>query len=196
MEELKARPPYVSFETRAVEDRAASVDAGHYVAKDEIYAIITPAGSKDRTERVASEWFEQLAEQVRQERFPAEWLRSYKAMFKEWQEGNEPAVDGTDVRHWSVASPAQVAMLLNFKVRTVEDLSVANEETIGRLGMGARALKQRAIDWLAASKDSGKLTETVSSLRNENAALKERNEVLEARVKELEALASAAPKKL
>ena len=43
---MQARPPYVQFEMRAVEDRQASIDAGHYVAKDVAYAIITPAGSR------------------------------------------------------------------------------------------------------------------------------------------------------
>ena len=30
----QARPPYVQFELRAVEDRNASLEAGHYIAKD------------------------------------------------------------------------------------------------------------------------------------------------------------------
>ena len=129
----EARPPYVTFELRAVEDREASIAAGHFVAKDVAYAIITPQGSKDRIERVAAEWFSQLEQQSREDRFPSEWLRAFKAAFKDWQEGHEPAVNGTDVRNWPAASPAQVKALLDVKVRTVEDLAAANEETIGRL---------------------------------------------------------------
>lgn len=66
----EARPPYVMFETRAVEDRAASLEKGHYVTRDVDYAIITPMGSKDRTERVIKEWFDQLQQQVAEGRFP------------------------------------------------------------------------------------------------------------------------------
>lgn len=35
----EARPPYVTFEFRAEEDRAASIEAGHYVSKDVAYAL-------------------------------------------------------------------------------------------------------------------------------------------------------------
>ena len=196
----EARPPYVTFELRAVEDRAASIEAGRYVAKDVAYAIITPQGSKDRIERVAEEWFAQLEQQAREDRFPGEWLRAFKSAFKDWQEGHEPAANGTDVRNWPAASPAQVKALLDVKVRTVEDLAVANEETIGRLGMGGRALKARAAEWLASASDTGKQAESLAALKAENADLKSRNDSLEAQVRELaakvEAIEKAGPKKL
>jgi hypothetical protein len=50
-DELK--PPYVRFEVRSVEDRTASIESGHYVGKDVIFAIVTPAGTRDRIEREA-----------------------------------------------------------------------------------------------------------------------------------------------
>ena len=33
-EVMNAAPPYVKFEWRAVEDRNASIEGGHYVARD------------------------------------------------------------------------------------------------------------------------------------------------------------------
>ena len=196
----EARPPYVTFELRAVEDREASIAAGHFVAKDVPYAVITPQGSKDRIERVAEEWFAQLEQQSREDRFPSEWLRAFKAAFKDWQEGHEPAVNGTDVRNWPAASPAQVKALLDVKVRTVEDLAAANEETISRLGMGGRALKARAVEWLNSAASTGKQAESLAALKAENADLKSRNETLEAQVRELaakvEVIEKAGPKKL
>lgn len=196
----EARPPYVIFELRAVEDREASITAGHYVAKDVPYAIITPQGSKDRIERVAEEWFAQLEQQSREDRFPSEWLRAFKSSFKDWQEGHEPAVNGTDVRNWPAASPAQVKALLDVRVRTVEDLASANEETISRLGMGGRALKARAVEWLASASSTGKQAEVLSALKAENADLKSRNYSLEVQLRDLaarlEALEKPGPKKL
>lgn len=196
----EARPPYVIFELRAVEDREASIAAGHFVAKDVPYAIITPQGSKDRIERVAEEWFSQLEQQSRENRFPSEWLRAFKSSFKDWQEGHEPAVNGTDVRNWPAASPAQVKALLDVRVRTVEDLASANEETISRLGMGGRALKARAVEWLASAFSTGKQAEVLSALKAENADLKSRNDSLEAQLRDLaarlEALEKPGPKKL
>ena len=179
------RPPYVMFEVRGVEDREASQEAGHYVAKNVNFAIITPQGSKDRIERNADEWLAMLADQAAQDRFPVEWLRSFKTAYAEWKDGLEPTLNGTDIRNWPAASPAQVQMLLQSRLRTVEDLAAANEEAIGRLGMGGRALKSKAQEWLASAVDVGKQAEAVAALKAENADLKARNESLESQLKTL-----------
>ena len=183
--QMENRPPYVSFERRGEEDRDASNTAGHYVAKDVNYAIITPQGSKDRIERNAEEWLEMLEAQASQDRFPREWVRQFKSMYEDWKAGNEPALNGTDVRNWPVASPANVQMLLQARLRTVEDLAQANEEAIGRLGMGGRALKAKAQEWLASSNDIGKQSEALVALKAENADLKARNTSLETQLKTL-----------
>lgn len=182
----EARPPYVQFELRPVEDRAASQAAGHYVAKDVAYAIVTPAGSRDRHEKIAEEWLENMADQVRQERLPAEWLAHYRALYKAWKEGREAPENGTSIRNWPVASPAQIETLLNLRIRTVEDLATCNEEAIARMGMGGRALKQKAIDWLAAASSNGKDVEAITALRADFEALKLKAERLELRNAELE----------
>lgn len=179
------RPPYVSFELRAVEDRTNSIEAGHYCSKDVPFVLITPAGSKDRIEREAEDWFQYLQSQVHAERFPAEWYRAYKHAYEEWAKGNEPVLDGTDVRNWPAASPAQVKTMLNWNVRTVEDMARANAETLQRLGMGAAALKEKAVQWLASAKSVGEVSEKMAALVTENAALKAQVESLQAKVKNL-----------
>jgi hypothetical protein len=87
--EQQVRPPYVTFEVRSVEDRAASMTAGHFVGKDVNYAIVTPSGSKDRIEKIAEEWLDGMAEGVRQERIPGEWLEAYTRKYKIWCETRE-----------------------------------------------------------------------------------------------------------
>lgn len=186
------RPPYVSFELRAVEDRTNSIEAGHYVSKDVPFVLITPAGSKDRIEREAEDWFQYLQSQVQAERFPSEWYRAYKHAYEEWTKGNEPVLDGTDIKNWPVASPAQVKMLLAWNVRTVEDLARANEETLRRLGMGGHALKEKAIEWLSSAGSQGKVVEQIAALRAELADLKSENKELRQRVAEAEAKATPA----
>lgn len=183
--QMENRPPYVSFERRGEEDRDASNAAGHYVAKDVNYAIITPQGSKDRIERHADDWLEMLEAQANQDRFPREWLRQFRSMYEDWKAGNEPSLNGTDVRNWPVASPANIQMLIQARLRTVEDLAQANEEAIGRLGMGGRALKAKAQEWLASSNDVGKQAEALAALKVENADLKARNASLESRLSTL-----------
>lgn len=169
LEIAKPRPPYVMFEQRPEEDRNASIAAGHAKFTNVDYAIITPAGSKDRVERPISAWFAHLEAEVRSERFPAEWLQNFKAQYAAWKEGRELPLDGTPILSWPVATPAQVKELLGLRLRTVEDLAAANEETVRRLGMGGRALKQQAVEWLAASKDIGQVSSRITALEIRNA---------------------------
>jgi len=185
MEALKERPPYVTFELRAVEDRAASIAEGHYVSKDVAYALITPSGSKDRIERIVEDWFDQLSASVQEERFPREWLKAYQGAYEDWKAGNAPLLVGTDVKNWPVLSPSQVKLLVDLGIRAVEDLAVANEETISRLGMGGRALKQKAVEWLSSAKDTGRQVEEITALQIANKELTERNEAMMQQLTEL-----------
>lgn len=189
------RPPYVTFEKRAEENRQATIEQGHFVATDVDYALITPMGSKDRIERPVKDWFAKLEQDVTEGRFPRQWLDGFRVGYKAWAEGQEAPVNGTAVENWPAASPAQIKTLRGLNVRTVEDLANANEETLGRIGMGGRALKQRAVDWLAASGNTGKISEEMTALRVKNEALEARNKTLEDQLRELaakvEALATA-----
>ena len=180
------RPPFVSFEVQAIEDRDASNKAGHFVGKNVIYVYITPKGSKDRHISVAEEWLVKLKAQVAQGRFKQEWYDGYCRAYEAFKSGQQPVLDGTDIRNWRVASPAQIKTLVDINIRTIEDMAQANEETIARLGMGGRALKEKAREWLAAA-DQGKQTEAMDVLRAENENLKVRNETLEAQVASLAA---------
>ena len=179
------RPPYVIFEARAEEDRNASIEAGHYVAHDVDFAIITPIGSKDRIERPVADWFAKLTGDVAEGRFKSEWLKAYRGIYADWKAGNESPLIGTDIRNWPVVSPAQIRNLLEIHVHTIEDLAVANEEVISSIGMGGRALKQKAIDWLASAASSGKPSEELASLRASNEDLKTRNASMESQLKAL-----------
>lgn len=158
----EARAPWVMFETRAVEDRAASIESGMYKAKDVDYALITPHGSRDQIDREVAEWFEYLAGEVKSERFPPAWLKAYKAAYAEWKEGKATPLTGTPVANWPILSPAQVKLLQDLHVLTVEVLADANEETMRRMGMGAVALVAKAKEWVAQSKQGVNVEQTVA----------------------------------
>lgn len=194
MHVAEARPPYVSFEVKAVEDRTASIERGHYVTKDVDYAIITPQGSKDRTEREVQDWFANLTEQAQQQRFPQEWLTHFRASYAAWKEGLEMPVSGTAILTWPVLSPSQVKSCIDARVRTIEDLAAANEETLARIGMGGRALKDKAVSWLSAASGNGKVTEELAALKAAKAGSDERAAALEKQLKELQAQVAALKK--
>lgn len=191
----KDRPAYVMFEVRAIENRDATIAAGCLRCDDVDYAIVTPAGSKDRVERPVKDWFEHLDNEVRSQRFPIEWLQKYKAEYSAWKEGRELPPEGTPLTTWPPINPSLLKELLGLKIRTVEDLAAANEETLRRIGMGARALKQQAVDWLTATQDIGKVSAQLTALQvkveaqskqiedllAKNQLLAERNEVLAAK---------------
>jgi len=183
---LKDRPPYVAFEVRAEEDRNASIEAGYYKAKDVDYALITPAGSKDRVEQKVGEWFDKLQEQVMQERFPAEWLAKFQENYKLWKNGQEVPLTGTSVKNWPMLSPSQRTALLGLHVHTVEDLAAANEEVIVRLGMGGRSLRDKAREWLASTGgEAGKQAEQLVALRVALEMSENAKKALEDKLKEM-----------
>lgn len=172
-------PPYVIFETRAEEDRQASIDSGHMVFKDVDYAVITPRGSKDRIDRKVDEWLAHITKETIQGRFDPRWTEGYKANYRAWKEGQEVAVQGTPITQWPGLSPAQVKNFQNFNLRSVEDLASANEETLGRMGFGAREIQKRARDYLETSNSVGKVAEQFGALKADNQRLASRNNELE-----------------
>jgi hypothetical protein len=185
MLEQKARPPFARFEVRAIEDRDASIEAGQPRFKDVIYALVTPTGSRDIVEKPADEWIAGLREGVNQNRIPAEWPEAYQRALDAFKAGREDPTEGFAIKDWSSATPAQIKIMLDIGVRTVEDLAAANEETLSRIGMGANALKQKAINWLQNSVD-GQASERATALEIENKQLKEGIEELRVRLEKIE----------
>ena len=194
MQAAEDRPPYVTFETKPMEDRSASIEAGYYKTMDVDFALVTPQGSKDRIERNVKEWFENLELQVRQGRFKQEWLSGFQAGYKAWKEGRELPLTGTPILTWPVLSPSQSKAVLDANIRTVEDLATANESSVNAIGMGGRSLKEKAVSWLSAASGTGKVTEEMNALKVGNTELAARNTLLEKQIKELAAKVAALSK--
>lgn len=182
VQKLEERPPFVRFETRSIEDREATVAKGMYVGNDVDYALITPHGSKDVIEREVKDWLEQLRHQVAQERCNPEWAMAFQRMYEAFKEGKELPVSGTPVLNWPGLSPSQVKQLLSLNFRAVEDVAAMNEEAIARLGMGARALRDRARLFLETAQNVGSVAEKAAAIEVENAQLKASNDSLKAQV--------------
>lgn len=179
------RPPYVVFETRAVEDRTASLESGHYVPKDIDYAIVTPAGTRDRLEKPVEDWFLSLEEGVKQDRIPSEWLDAYRRKYDAFKNAREDPESGTSIRDWSALSPAQSRLLLDIGIRTIEDVAAMTEEACGRFGMGARAIRAKAQAWLDSSSNTGKVAAEIEALRQRNTELETRDEERQRKMEEL-----------
>lgn len=181
----KERPAYVRFERLAVEDKRASLEAGHYVARDVDYALITPPYSKDVFKIKVAQWLPDLKQQVHNQRIPQEWADDYEKAYRAWQNGQEMPLKGSPIKGWGVLSPAQQETLIRMNILTVEDLAGINDEGIRRIGMGAVDLKTKAMAWLAQLNDKGPLTQEIAAVKSENAILKSSVETLTRRVEEL-----------
>ena len=157
MSDLPEKKAFVRFETRPKEDRNASIEAGHYVAKDVDFCVITPPGGSLVIDREVDD----------------EIKSRYGAQYQAWKNGQEEPEEGTPIRHWPMLSPAQVENLLACNVRTVEELATLSEQGVQRLGMGGMALRQRAKAWFDAAKNVGALAEKINALEVENKRLSE-----------------------
>lgn len=174
------RPPLVRYERRPVEDKAASIESGRYVARDVDYALVTPPYSKDEIPMKVEQWFEHLSRNISNNRCPAAWMDYFKRHYEAWRSGQEMPLNGFPIKGWGVISPAQQEMLVRINIMTVEDLAAVNDEGMRRIGIGAMELKNKAAAWLKSMNDSGKLVQEnaalhvqVSNLRKEVETLKE-----------------------
>lgn len=180
--------PHIRFETRSEEDRAESIAQERKVYKDVDWIIVTPHGSRDSSENHAAQWIANKQSQAEQGNYDIEWVQKFRRMYEMYKEGKELPVDGTPLAMLPhLFSPAEIANCKSLHVLSLETLATANEETIARLGMGGRELKNRAQEAVKhASTGSGEAIK-VSALQAENADLKTRVTDLEHVIRDLQA---------
>lgn len=179
MELHKPRPPFVEFKRIAVHDKKRSEELGRRVTKDVDFAFVMQPGSKDQVERVAEDWLNMLKLKVANgsaDAYPQEWVDGFHAKYKAWQNGMDAPLNGTSVKEWPVLSPAQAENFISLHILTIEDVAAMTEQAMGSYGMGARELKQKAIDWINGKDQSSKENEL---LRQQLAEMTERLKKLE-----------------
>jgi len=178
-EEIK---PFVQFKRIAVEDKAESLRAGHYVAKDVDYAFITPPYSKDVMKYKVTAWFAQLDAELKIKRVNQQWVDDYHKAYEFWLKGQELPLDGIPIKGWGVIGPAQQETLTKLHILTVEQLAAANDEGVRRIGMGGMELKNKAQAWLKSLKKSGALSIEMAALQRENESLKASLELMQNKI--------------
>lgn len=189
MQELRLQEkgprPHVRFETRPVEDREQSIEQGHKVYKDVHWVIVTPPGGKDVREDIAEAWLAKIDAQAQVGQYDYEWAKDFRRMYGMYVDGLALPVSGTPLRMCTTLfSPAEIANCTAVNIHALEDLAAANEEALGRIGMGARALKTRAQEAIKAG-DGKESAMKVEALTIENEQLKQKVDDLIAVVNEL-----------
>lgn len=171
LEEREEIAPWVKFETRPMEDKKATIAAGHVVYKDVDFVLVTPPYSKDVIEHKVEHFFSMRENDVKNKRMPQKWLDTWKEGYQRWKEGQEIPEHGISIKNWPGATPAEVKNMLSAGIRTIEMMAACNDEGLRRLGMGGQALKQRAKSFLSTAKNKGKVAEENAALHKENERL-------------------------
>lgn len=187
------RPPYIRFETRAVEDRARSITSGKYETKDVDYVILMRPGSRDTVEKLATDFLSDWHRKAMDNQIPNSWYAEAKQGYEMWKSGQELPTSGTPIKGWPVLSPSQQQNLLNAGIRSVEDLASLPDGSLHMVGIGGMDMKRKAAAWLAEAQAKGALTQQNAALQAQIDALVENNRVMAA---ELAALKPTAETKL
>lgn len=183
--------PYVVFEMRATETRD---EAGKPQVIDVVWAKVTPSGSRDTLEKPAKDWIESIRVQADAGRVPPEWPRQYAQALESFIKGEELPVHGFPIKLWAAVTPGQRKAILDAGIQTVEDLALANEEAVGRIGMGARRLVDAAKAWKADQDGPGSLAAKLEIAETARAEAVERIATLEKQVQQLLAAVPADQK--
>lgn len=161
--EVEMRPPYVVWEEGEVEDRAATIEKGHYVSKRVDYALVTRPGQKDTLRKEAQTYINDCFRAAKEGRMPASWPEHFKLNYERWKAGTSAEIDGTPIKGWQILSAAQQNAIIAAGILSVEDLAQLPDSELPRIGMGAVSYKQKAIAWLGAAKDIGKAAEKMAA---------------------------------
>lgn len=165
----------LEFELRAIEDRGMTIKEGRYSCNDIEFVTITPHGGnlvvdKQITPELLTEW-----------KFHSEKEYMYKA-YLAWKEGREAPVNGHPIREWPAASPAQVKICEKLGIKAVEELAGIPDDVLPKLGQGARAIRDKAREWIKISGNQGKVLEEIAAvkasledIKNENERLRQEN---------------------
>ena len=172
----KEPTPIVSFHMEKVENREASVTAGHIVYDDREMATITPHGGNLAVPKFIDDFSEH------------DWDR-LQAHYDNWKAGLEPPEDGMPLRHWPLATDALLANASAAKIYTVEVLASANARMLQSLGLQASMWKDKAETWLKSAQDFGSVTEENSQLKVRVAQLEE---IIERQTTDIDELKLAA----
>lgn len=165
------RPPYVAFEVRPVEDRTKSLEQGHYVAKDVIFAVVTRPGGRDSSDFEAESWLKNLKNKADAGQVPQSWVEAFQKSFEAFKRNETLPEVGTPIKGWQLIAPSAQQTILQAGFRTVEELAAAPEQEIQRIGMGAMSFREKARSWLAEAKSVGVSVEKIADLSQKVADL-------------------------
>jgi len=175
-------PARALFSIKPVKMEFASQQAGRPIFEDREFVQILIPGDRNASAH-------ELVTDTHRERWPAEYAA--------FREGREAPLSGTPLTEWpsSHMTPARVAELAYFNVKTVEDLAQVSDAHVQNLGLGAREMRAAAQKFLEVARTGmaplERMLAETQSLRDEVARLSADRDRLATRLTELAARADA-----
>jgi hypothetical protein len=139
----------IRFFRKARQDSEETQKQGRPIFKEEDYIQIVVPG--DRTSAIVRPVG------------PADKAR-FEKQYAHWQKTQEEEMQlGTPLEAWGIMSIAQIEEYRYFGVRTIDQMAVLRDDVCGKI-MGGTSLKQKAINWLAISKEDAPLKKVQAEL--------------------------------
>lgn len=79
-----------------------------------------------------------------------------------WTKNQAPPVDGTPLDAWSGLTPGMAAHLKSLNIRSVEDIACMTDNDMERVGMGARAIRDKALAFVEIQMDTAKVQNIIA----------------------------------
>ena len=118
-------------------------------------------------------------------RFPLQWAAFLNRV------GNDQQISGTPLSQWPLVTPAQAEELKALKFYTVENIAMASDAQLQRIGMlagmSSHTFRDRAINFLKVAKEEASVSqheEEIRTLREENAKIKSETDAKLAQMQE------------
>jgi len=191
---MEDSPPYIDYRNDVKENRAETIKAGRIMYDNVVIVSLTPMGdNKTIVEKEVGDWLAHLGERLHNKQISQKYYDFCTQHYAAWSEKRELPAQGTPLQTWPQIDKAQIENVLNANIRTVEDLANANDEGLQLIGMGGRALKEKAKTYLKSATDHGAVTEKVSSLESQLQTAQDDKKIMEDRLHELEMKIAANP---
>lgn len=170
---------HVEFYTEAVENAAKSAKEGRPIFEDKEFVRIRFAGDPKNVLVAPAHMTGTVRDE--QTNLPLTYAQRFPRHYEAFKAGQAYVGSGTPIKEAPFLTEAQRRELSALNIHTLEALAELDGAGLARLGMGGRALKDKAIAFIAKASGSADVTK----LAGENAAMKEQIEAMQKQMAEL-----------
>lgn len=134
---------------------------------------------------IENPWIDKLRERLRNKQLSQYYFDYCVKNFEAFKQKQDMPIDGFALVNWKGIDPMARDKLLQMGINSVEKLANMTEEAIQYYGMGARALKDKAKNFLIANDKPAQAAIQLTKLESENAEMKEALSAMQAKLAEL-----------